>query len=393
MSRGNLSALFPFLLLLFTGTFSSSMVISFMAFFIVEGLGRDPWIISVYSVIGVTMTVITNRSFARLIDSGRRVFPLVGFACFTFLAAALSLAIAPTLTTVMTVGVIGFGLSSSAVSTMFSLGGNMAERQHVDRARFNAYMRATTSTAWMIGPAIAFMVADQFGPTAVFRVCFAAGLAWLLLWLLALPRDITARPKSTNPQTESTNTAKTAMFAAAGFVFCLSLAHSLTFTALPLFYVQEVGLPGYAPGFAFSVKTFVEVFAIFSTPFLISHFGLRTSLLGTSLLAVIAIQVLASVTTFPQMVFGAALEGLYYGFYASLGISYVQSFATDRPAQATAIYWNTLMVSGLLAGPAVGLIAQVYDFYAVLLVASGVAFLSACVLFFGSREPESRAPT
>ncbi|MEP2474339.1 MAG: MFS transporter, partial [Paracoccaceae bacterium] len=172
-------------------------------------------------------------------------------------------------------------------------------------------------------------------------------------------------------------------------VFCLSSAHSLTFSALPLFYVQEVGLPGYAPGTAFSVKTFVEVFAIFATPLLIARIGMRAALLGTTVLAVVTIQLLSMVHSYPQMLAGAALEGLYYGFYASLGISYVQSFAPDRPAQATAIYWNTVMISGVLAGPAVGFIAQAYDFRTVVQVASGVALGAAVVLVLGRRASEA----
>ena len=148
-------------------------------------------------------------------------------------------------------------------------------------------------------------------------------------------------------------------------------------------------MPGFAPGVAFSIKTFVEVIAIFSTPRIISRIGIWRALLMTSILAVFSIHILASVQTFPQMLAGAALEGLYYGLYASLGISYVQSFARDRPAHATALYWNTLMVSGLLAGPAVGFIAQAYDFQTVVRVASGTA-LFAVVVLFSARE---RRPT
>ncbi len=369
------------------------MIVPFMAFFLVTGLGQEPWIISVYSVLLVGLTVTVNRQLAKRIDSGRRVFPLVGIAAASYLTATLALSIAPALWTVLTIGIVGFGLSSSATSTMFSLGGALAERQGVDRSRFNAYMRATSSTAWMMGPALTFIIADLLSPSAVFKFCLIGALVWLGLWWRVLPKDITAKSTATPMPLSDQRRATTGLWAAAVFIFCLSSAHSLTFTALPLFYVTEVGLPGYAPGVAFSVKTFVEVFAIFATPFLIARFGLRQSLFATSLLAVIAILVLASVSSFPQMVFGAALEGLYYGFYASLGISYIQSFATDRPAQATAIYWNTLMISGLLAGPAVGFIAQVYDFHTVILVASAVAAGAAMLLLAGSRfhsgQPET----
>jgi len=75
-------------------------------------------------------------------------------------------------------------------------------------------------------------------------------------------------------------------------------------------------------------------------------------------------------------------------FYASLGISYLQSFANDRPAHATAIYWNTLMVSGLMAGPIVGLIAQFYNFLLVINIASVVA-LSAFFVLFLTASPKT----
>ena len=86
------------------------------------------------------------------------------------------------------------------------------------------------------------------------------------------------------------------------------------------------------------------------------------------------------------MLFGAALEGLYYGFYASLGISYVQSFSEDRPARATALYWNAIMVSGVLAGPVVGSVAQAFDFQAVVRIASVAALVALAVLGVG-RKP------
>ncbi len=356
------------------------MIIPYMAFFLVEGLGYEPWIISVYATMAVCLTLIANRQFARRIDDGARIFPLVGVAAMGYSMAALSLSLAPTLWTVLTLGVIGFGISSSAVSTMFSLGGNLAERHDIERSRFNAYMRATTSTAWMIGPTVTFLIADQVSVEAVFYAALSLSFVWLGLWWLGLPREINA-PANLKSDTFKPNAhASTGLWLAAAFVFCLSLAHSLTFSSLPLFYVQEVGLPGFAPGFAFSIKTFVEVIAIFSTPMIISRFGMRPALIATTLLAVVTIQLLATVQSFPQMLVGAALEGLYYGFYASLGISYVQSFAEDRPAYATAIYWNTLMVTGVLAGPAVGFIAQAYDFQTVIQVASAVALCAALVL-------------
>lgn len=382
---GAVTARLMFLLLLFCGTICTAMIVPFMSYFLVRGLGYEPWIISVYAGMAISLTLVANRQFARRIDAGARVFPLVGLAAAGFVCAAGALALLPALWVVLTVGVIGFGISSSAVSTMFSLGGSLAERHKVERVRFNAHMRATTSTAWMIGPAVTFLIADGIGLRAVFVMAVAVSMVWIGLWWFTLPRDITAMPGRAPAQGSAGQTAVApqGLWLAAGFVFCLSSAHSLTFSALPIFYVEEVGLPGYAPGFAFSIKTFVEVIAIFSTPWVIARIGMWQALLAVTGLAVVTIQLLAAVQSFPQMLAGAALEGLYYGFYASLGISYVQSFAPATPARATAIYWNTLMVSGVMAGPAVGLIAQAYDFQTVIRCASGVAVVAAAVLIVG----------
>jgi len=252
----------------------------------------------------------------------------------------------------------------------------MAEHSGLQRTRFNAHMRATTSTAWMVGPALSYIIADQLGGRGVFIAALAVGILWLLLTFQALPRRIIA-PAPQQKEDGTTETEFTLEFRLAiVFVFCLAVAHTLTFLSLPLFFVQEVGLPGYAPGLAFTVKTFVEVIAIFTTPYIIARFSLRHALIATSVLAIVAIQVLASVAGFSQMLAGAALEGLYFGFFSTLGISYVQSFALHRPASTTAIYWNTMIVTGLLCGPVVGLIAQASDFRSVIQVASVVAVIA-----------------
>ncbi len=367
------------------------MAISFMGFYIVEGLGQQPWRISVYTGCFAMVVILTNRVLAKRMDSGANPFPMIGLAAVGYLLAAIALSFSSGFPTVVTFGVIGFGLGSSAMSTMFSLGTVIADRAGIKRSTFNAYMRGTTSMSWMIGPALSFTLADIFGPDAVFQFGIAIALVWIGLWWWAAPRDAASAPSS-DPQAEVKESGRNPeLWVAILFVFCLALAHSLTFTALPIFFVQEVGLPGYAPGFAFSLKTLVELFAIFSTPFLIARFGIRASLLGTAQLAVIATLVLATVGSIPHMLFGAALEGLYFGLFSTLAISYVQSLSGGRPAKATALYWNTMMVTLVVAGPVAGLIAQVADFQTVIFTGSAFAVASAVVLAWRSYQKRPEA--
>ncbi|WP_308915711.1 MFS transporter [Jannaschia sp. LMIT008] len=387
----------PFLALLFVGTLSISMIVPFMGFFLVEGLERDPWVISVYAGAVAVIVVVLNKRFARAMDAGVPAFRMVGVAAVGSLVAAGSLALAPILPVMLTLGIAGFGAGSSALSTMFSLGTLVAARSGIEGTTFNAFMRATTSTAWMIGPAASFVIADRFGPTVVFDVVAAVVLVWIVLWLAVTPREAAARHAGSATGGNETSmspgqrTPDTALWIAGAFVGCLAAAHFLTFTALPLFFVREVGLPGYAPGNAFSVKTAVEIVAIACTPFLIARFGLRRSLTATAVLAVGAILFLASIQTYGQMLVGAAFEGLYYGLFSTLAIGWVQSLAPDRPAQAMAVYWNATMTTSVLAGPAAGLIAQAADFRTAILVGAGIATLALAVIAFGSRHRAMQA--
>ena len=376
----------PFLSLLFVGTLSGAMIVPYMGFFIVEGLGREPWAISLYAGAVAVLVVALNRRFARALDAGADPFPLVGVAAVGSLLAAGALAVSPAFWTVLTVGIAGFAAGASALSTMFSLGTAVAARSGIKGTTFNATMRVTTSTAWMIGPAVSFVLADRLGPAAVFDVVVVVAAAWCVLWWTVTPRGAMRGPGTAAPMAASASGAarNPALLLAGVFVACLAGAHFLTFTALPLFFVQEVGLPGYAPGNAFTVKTAVEIVAIASTPLLIARLGMRPALIGTAVLAVGAILFLASVETYGQMLAGAALEGLYYGLFSTLAIGYVQSLAPDRPAQATAVYWNATMTTSVLAGPAAGLIAQASDFRSVILVGAAVAATSVVVLTAGA---------
>lgn len=370
----------PFLFLLFIGTVCNSMAVSFMGFYLVDGLDKAPWSISVYMGCFAFVVIIANRLLAAKMDEGANPFFMIGLAASSFFIAAVTISFSLGFLITVIFGAIGFGIGSSAMSTKFSIGGIVADRYAIKRSTFNAYMRATTSTSWMIGPALSFTIADLYSHAMVFQMAIVAGLVWLAVWWFAAPRDALTEPKAKNSDDVQGKSRNLELQIAVIFVFCLALAHSLTFSAIPIFFVQEVGLPGFAPGTAFTVKTFIELFAIFSTPFLINRFGLRMSLFGTALLAIVAILVIGTTTSLAHMYVGAALEGFYFGLFSTLAISFVQSLSTDRPAYGNALYWNTMMLTLIVAGPATGAIAQVFDFQTVIFIATLFAVLSAVIL-------------
>ena len=92
------------------------------------------------------------------------------------------------------------------------------------------------------------------------------------------------------------------------------------------------------------------------------------------------------------MIVGSALEGLYYGIFAGVGITFVQSFAAGRVARATSLYMNGLFLGGLVAGSSMGLIAQMFDFRTAIQLASLGAIAAFVVLVVTRRSDAASVP-
>jgi len=378
------------LVLLLVGVMSTSAIVPFMGVYIVEGLGKDPWMISVYSAMTLVVALFVNRRFGEWIDQGRRVAPLVLVCIIAFFIANCAILIVQSYWVLVSVAFLCFGVASAALSTMYSFGRLYAEREGLNIVRYNSYLRSMTSLGWMISPALAFFVAGQFGHVAVFKVALGMAALWFILWYFVMPADFAVEPRAAPgvaaaAEPEAFNRP---LWYAAIACFCFSLAHILCSNALPLFYIQEVGLPTFAPGLSFSVKTFVEIIAILSAPVLIRRVGARNALLGAAVLGIVAFWVLSSVSDLTTMIVGSALEGLYYGIIAGVGITFVQSFAAGRMARATSLYMNGLFLGGLIASSSMGLIAHFYDFRTAIQLASLGTVAAFAVLLATRRSDE-----
>lgn len=372
------------LFLFLVGTIADAMIIPFMPFYIVEGLGEEPWRISLYAGVVISLTIVFNRLAGQRIDSGGRFFPLVVGSSCAFLVASMAGYFSPNYWILLAFTGLAFSLSRTFMAIMYTLGRRFADEAGIEASRFSAFMRATTSTSWMIGPAVTYLVVDFVEIRAVFLVALAIGAVRLLAALFIVPRSLTGVIAGTPPKDIGKSAFDQPIWRAAFACFFLSLAHSLCMGALPLFYVREVGLPVFAPGLAFSVKTATEVAVILFTPLLMQRFTQRRILLTLSCLALVAIFTLSRVNNLQTMIFAEILEGAYYGTYGSVGLFFMQSLARDRMGYATSLYVNTLMTTGVLAGPAVGLIGQFFDFRTVIEV-SLVSVVFAIIAFYFAR--------
>jgi SET family sugar efflux transporter-like MFS transporter len=364
------------LLLQFTNSLGVSALVPMMSFFIVEGLNAEPWQIGLYTGLVMPLTLAVNRWAGERLDNHFPVRQLliVSVLAFVFLSALLTQITSLLMLLVLIAPLMS--LSNMGAGVVFTFGRLYAEQEKMDVARVNSWLRMMVSLAWMIGPAISFSIVAKFGFKSAFLSAFGIGVVYLVLWHVVVPagfRSTRERRKTTGREPINWGL-QIAGLTCLGFV----ITNSLFVSAMPLFFVRETGLPGATPGLSLSVKCLVEVFVIFGSVRLAERIGTRQVLMLAACLAAISMVLFAQVTALWQALAIAILEGTYYGLFAGVAISFVQSYAVDRPGRATAVYMNSLFLGGMIGSVSMGVIASATSFQTVLYTA---AFSAAAALF------------
>ncbi len=366
------------LLLQFCNSLGVSAIIPMMSYFIVEGLGAEPWQVGFYTGLVLPLTLVANRWAGERLDNGYPVKRLLLISVGAFMAVSslltqvtsllmLSLMIAP----LMSLANMGSGV-------IFTSGRIYADQNGLDIARYNSWLRMTISLAWMIGPALSFSVVAQYGFSSAFTGALGVGLVYLVLWYAAIPKGFRSeRPRKKSVGREPINWG----LAIAGLT-CLGfvVTNSLFVSSMPMFFVREMSLPGSTPGLSLSVKCLLEVFVIFGSVRLSERIGTRQVLMLAACLAATSMVLFSQVTAVWQVLAVATLEGTYYGLFAGVAISFVQSFAPDRPGRATAVYMNSLFLGGLIGSVSMGFIASATSFQTVLFTAALSSIFALAVL-------------
>ncbi|MBA8797009.1 SET family sugar efflux transporter-like MFS transporter [Agrobacterium sp. RC10-4-1] len=371
-------------LLVFIAGSTNAAVVPFIGFYIIQVLGHPPATVGFYSVTAALASIVASRVYGERVDAGMRVKPLLLLSVCGALVAAAAASFGH-MALLMAVTATGMGLSNAASTLIFSYGRYHGRVKGLDTAAYNAFLRTMVSLAWMLVPAAAYLIFDLAGAKAVFVNAMLMAVIWGGLALVVVPLNQTS-PMERRPQGEGDTRRNMPLLLAAAASFCMSFAHALCASALPVFLVREVGLPDYAPGLSLSVKCAMEVLLILLAPRIMRWISARLLLSGAAITAIIAFNIIASVTTLPAMLVGAAMEGAYYGLFAGTCLTFVQGFARGRTARATALYMNSIFLAALFAVPLMGFVSQYASFGASIRLASVGAGAALLLLFLTRRQ-------
>ena len=170
------------------------------------------------------------------------------------------------------------------------------------------------------------------------------------LWAIAIPKEFRHVADEGSQSNRSGDVSPKLRVAAVACV-CFAATNVLFTASMPIYLIDEVGLPAFAPGMSFAIKCLVEIPVIYWAAQLATRWGDRSVLM-----------LMTTVNSVLLLAAYAAMEGVYYGLFAGTMVGFMQSFADGRMGRATSIYVSSLFVGGMLGSISVGAVAGVYGF-------------------------------
>lgn len=382
---------YPFLVLglLLVGAFASSCAVPLSGLYVVEGMGQAPWKMSMVAIVQVCVTLLTNRAFGRAIDRGVPVKLLLVTSILCFAVGMMILGTFRVYWVYLGVVSVLLGIGSGALSVMYSFGRLFAEQTGRDVARFNGLLRMQTSLGWMVGPAISLSFYGLFGFAATYYAIASLAAIWFCSCLLIVPAAFTTHHADTRKAGVKVPF-NSGLLKACIPVFFIAAGNVVFVSAMPLYFSTELGLEASSAGFALTVKCLVEVVVIYFCVSLVRRIGERNGMLISAVLAVVFFGLIYQATTLTDVLVLGVLDGVYYGIFAGISMTFVQNFAPEKPGVATSYYVSTLFVGGLVGNLLTGLVASAFDFRTAVLLACGFALVGGAVLLSMRNGPRAQ---
>jgi SET family sugar efflux transporter-like MFS transporter len=384
---------------------ANSAMVPLMPYLLATRMGWELWQVGLCSFAVTAITILLNRRASALVDRGTSAVLLcaVGGAAQVVAGAAAIGALQDPAFLVLVVPALAAG--GATVPVFYAMGRRAAVAASRDVTKSNSALRLATSAGWVIGPAGSFALMGSANAEMALGAVSAAALVALVV-LLSLRRRLEvgsadAPGGAARKEVDRTDVpdphVRRRVRAAVALVFLLSFAHIATTTSLPLLLETHAGVPESGIGTVIAIKAAVEMAAILLAPGVLARCSPRIALLLCSSMAVVAYATYLVADGWAVAAFASVLEGGYYGLFAAVGLSWVQSLSPERIGWTTGAYMTGIYTGVLLASPVSGLVASAWlpGITVLSMAAAGIAAVVATTTTgeqVGSRDAPSVHP-
>lgn len=357
---------FAFLLIAFlTGT-TSAFQMPTLSLFLSQEIQVSPFMVGTFYAVNAVMGIFVSQLVARYSDKQDDRRKIIIGCCLIAILGCLIFAFSRNYYVLLFFGTFFLGLGSSSNPQSFAFAREYAEHSHREAVMFTTIMRTQISLAWIIGPPVSFMIALNWGFNYMYLM---AGLAFLLCALLTatmLPkinRRQILKAESTPVNTPAdTRKSVTYLFTAC---FLMWMCNSIYLISMPLYTIHELHLSESLAGTLMGTAAGLEIPVMLIGGYLTKFFRKKTLILTALLSGFTFNLLLLFLHETWQLLALQALNAVFIGIIATLGIVYFQDLMPQQIGTATTLFGNAAKGSWILGGPLAGLIAEHWGFRSV----------------------------
>ncbi|MFI7070069.1 sugar efflux transporter [Micromonospora sediminicola] len=360
-ARAGRLRLLPLALMFLSVGLSVAVVLPFLSLFLDSEVGADPLRVTVFLVVAPLSGVAVSTLVGRLSDRRpirRRL--LVDAALAGMVGAGLT-AVVRDYWVLLGLTATAVALANSLFPQSFAYARQLLDRDSPGRAALGiSVLRTVFSLAWVAGPALAAVLLSVGGFRLVYGV--AAGLYAAAALLAAFRLEelpVPARPAADVPGVAAPGASRWRLvFTVVAFVL-VQCPMTLGVQAMPLFIGRDLGGEPADAGLVLGLCAALEIPLMLGLGVLTARVRLRTLILLGAGCGVAYYAVAAAAPTVTVLLLAQPVNAMFIAAVSGVAITYVQDLLPGQPGRATTLFTNSFPIGAMLAGPLLGIAAQV----------------------------------
>ncbi|QDI07728.1 Sugar efflux transporter B [Klebsiella electrica] len=307
---------------------------------------------------------------------------LIVFCCLLGILACLLFAWNRNYFILLFIGVFLSSFGSTANPQMFALAREHADKTGREAVMFSSILRAQVSLAWVIGPPLAYALAMGFGFTVMYlcaAIAFVVCGAMVWLFLPSMRKEKQKLAAAGHLEAPRTHRRDALLL----FSVCTLMwgINSLYIINMPLYIINELHLSEKLAGLMMGTAAGLEIPTMLIAGYYARRFGKRFLIRLAAAAGILFYVGMLLVHTPALLLALQALNAIFIGILAGIGMLYFQDLMPGQAGAATTLYTNTTRVGWIIAGSLAGVVAEIWSYHAVFWIALGMGAASLLCLW------------
>lgn len=357
-----------FLIVAFLTGIAGALQTPTLSIFLTDEVHARPAMVGFFFTGSAVIGILVSQFLAGRSDKRGDRKSLIVFCCLLGVLACTLFAWNRNYFVLLFVGVFLSSFGSTANPQMFALAREHADKTGREAVMFSSFLRAQVSLAWVIGPPLAYALAMGFSFTVMYLSAAVAFIVCGVMVWLFLPSMQKELPLATGTvEAPRRNRRDTLLL----FVICTLMwgSNSLYIINMPLFIINELHLPEKLAGVMMGTAAGLEIPTMLIAGYYAKRFGKRLLMRIAALAGLLFYVGMLTVHTPALLLAMQALNAIYIGILAGIGMLYFQDLMPGQAGAATTLYTNTTRVGWIIAGSLAGVVAEIWSYHAVFWIA------------------------